>query len=54
MKTQVFKYPNAIVRVHIPEVTESERRKNYLEMKRSFELLLQELVVLEDKESETV
>ena len=51
MQTRVFTYPNATVRVHIPDVAESEKRKNFLEMKRAFELLLQELIALEESET---
>ena len=51
MQTRVFTYPNATVRVHIPEVAESERQKNFLEMRRAFELLLRELVALEEDEA---
>ena len=54
MQIRVFTYPNAIVRVHIPEIAESERRKNFLELKRSAELLLQELIALEESENKTL
>lgn len=39
-----FKYPNAIVRVHIPDLAPEEREKNTKELKRSAEMLLREVL----------
>lgn len=50
MQSRVFTYPNATVRVHIPDVAESERQKNFQELKRATELLLRELIKLEDSD----
>ena len=47
METQVFKYPNATVRVHIPDISESEKEKNFRELKRSAEQVLREAIKLE-------
>ena len=51
MQSRVFTYPNATVRVHIPDVAESERQKNFRELKRSAELVLRELIKLEDSKT---
>lgn len=40
MQSRVFEYPNAIVRVHIPDLADDEREKRMREIKRSAELLL--------------
>lgn len=40
MQCRVFEYPNAIVRVHIPDLAPEEREKRMREIKRSAEILL--------------
>lgn len=40
MQSRVFTYPNATVRVHIPDLVESEREKRLNEIKRTAEILL--------------
>lgn len=52
MQSRVFTYPNATVRVHIPDVaTQEEKDRNFRELKRSAELLLRELIKLENSET---
>ena len=52
MQSRVFTYPNATVRVHIPDVaTKEERERNFRELKRSAELLLRELYEVENSET---
>lgn len=51
MQSRVFTYPNATVRVHIPDVAQSEKDRNFRELKRSAELLLRELIKLENSET---
>lgn len=51
MQSRVFTYPNATVRVHIPDVAQSEKDRNFQELKRSAELLLRELIKLENSET---
>jgi hypothetical protein len=43
-REQVFKYPNAIVRVHRPDVADDERERRMKEIKRSAEMLLREVI----------
>ena len=43
-REQVFKYPNATVRVHIPDLADDERIKREKELKRSAEILLREVI----------
>ena len=43
-QTKIFKYPNAIVRVHIPDLAPEEREKRLNEIKKSAEMLLREVV----------
>ena len=40
MQCRVFQYPNATVRVHIPDLATDEREKRLKEVKRSAEILL--------------
>lgn len=40
MQCRVFEYPNATVRVHIPDLAPEEREKRMREVKRSAEILL--------------
>ena len=37
---RTFEYPNAVVRVRIPDLAEDERKKRMAEVKRSAEKLL--------------
>lgn len=41
---RVFKYPNATVRVHIPDLAPEEREKRHKEIKLAAELLLREVI----------
>lgn len=43
-REQVIKYPNATVRVHIPDLAPEEREKRITEIKRSAEMLLREVI----------
>ena len=43
-QTRVFEYPNAIVRVHIPDLANEEREKRTKELKLSAEKLLREVI----------
>ena len=40
----IFKYPNAIVRVHIPDLAEEEKKKRLAEIKRATEKILKEQI----------
>ena len=44
MQSREFKYPNATVRVHIPDLAEDEREKRLKEIKLSAEMLLRSLI----------
>ena len=44
MQSRVFEYPNATVRVHFPDLAETEREKRINEIKLSAELLLKSLI----------
>ena len=44
MQCQEFKYSNAIVRVHRPDLAEDEREKRIKEVKRSAEKLLKGMI----------
>ena len=44
MQSRVFEYPNAIVRVHFPDIAESENEKRIQELKRSAEQILKEVI----------
>ena len=44
MQSRVFEYPNATVRVHFPDLAESEREKRLKEIKFSAELVLKALL----------
>lgn len=41
---KIYKYPNATVRVHIPDLAPEEREKRLNEVKKSAELLLREVI----------
>ena len=43
-REQIFKYPNATVRVHRPDVCEEEKTKRMKEIKLSAEMLLREMI----------
>lgn len=43
-RVETVKYSNATVRVHIPELTESEREKRLKEVKIATEMLLREVI----------
>lgn len=47
---KVFKYPNATVRVHIPDLAPEEREKRLNALKKSAEMLLREMLINEQKE----
>lgn len=48
-----FKYPNATVRVHIPDLAECERKKRIKEIKCSAEMILKEVLRNECNTSNT-
>ena len=43
-QTKIFKYPNATVRVHIPDLAPEEREKRLNAVKKSAEMLLREVL----------
>ena len=47
---KVFKYPNATVRVHIPDLAPEEREKRMNAIKKSAEALMREVLINEQKE----
>ena len=47
MQCREFKYPNATVRVHIPDLADDERERNTKELKRATEMLLREVIKIE-------
>lgn len=44
MQSQEFKYPNAIIRVHRPDLAEAEKQRRMNEVKLSAENLLREVI----------
>jgi hypothetical protein len=46
-QTRVFKYPNATVRVHIPDLAPEERERRLNKLKISAERLLREVLINE-------
>lgn len=44
MQSRVFNYPNATVRVHIPDVADYEKERNTKELKLATEILLREIL----------
>lgn len=44
MQSRVFTYPNATVRVHFPDIADSENEKRLEQIKRSAEKLLREVI----------
>ena len=43
-EVKVFKYPNATVRVHIPDIADDERQRREKELKQATEMLLREVI----------
>ena len=43
-QTRVFNYPDAIVRVHIPDLAPEEKEKREKEIKLAAEMLLREVI----------
>lgn len=43
-REQVFKYPNATVRVHRPDLAPEERERRMKNIKQSAEMLLREVI----------
>ena len=52
-RERVFTYPNAIVRVHIPDVADSERERQRKELKCAAEMLLKEVLRAESGKERT-
>ena len=52
-QTKVFKYPNATVRVHIPDLAPEEREKRENRVKLAAEVLLREVIRNEYKSRNT-
>lgn len=50
METRVFKYPNATVRVHSPNISEEENKIRMERIKQSAERLLREVIKSEEAE----
>lgn len=48
-REMTFKYPNATVRVHIPDLAEDERERRFNAIKRSAEMLLKGVVMYDAK-----
>ena len=53
MRTIVYKYPNATVRVHRPDLTPEERAKRMKAIYDSAEMLLREVYENESKRNDT-
>lgn len=43
-EVKVFTYPNMVVRVHIPDLTEEERQRRRKELAKAAEALMKELM----------
>ncbi len=41
---RIFTYPNAVVRVHFPDLTEEENRKRMQEIRKAAEEILKERI----------
>lgn len=52
MQTRVFEYPNATVRVHMPELTSEEREKRMREIKLAAEMLLKGVMLNDTKRND--
>ena len=50
METRVFKYPNATVRVHTPDISDEENEIRLERIKQSAERLLREVIKAEESE----
>lgn len=53
MQCRVFEYPNATVRVHIPDLAPEEKEKRMREIKRAAEILLRGVVANDAKRNDT-
>ena len=53
MQCRVFEYPNATVRVHIPDLAPEEKAKRMREIKRAAEILLKGVVANDAKGTDT-
>lgn len=53
MQCRVFEYPNATVRVHIPDLAPEEKEKRMREIKRAAEILLKGVVFNDAKGNDT-
>ena len=51
-REKVYKYPNATVRVHRPDICEEEKAKRMKEIKLSAEMLLREMIKNENSTKE--
>lgn len=52
-QVRVFHYPNATVRVHIPDLAPEEREKRLNKIKKSAEMLLREVIKYEQSTGNT-
>ena len=52
-QTKIFEYPNATVRVHIPDLAKEEREKRLKAVKLSAEMLLREVIKNDTKRVDT-
>lgn len=52
-QVKVFKYPNATVRVFIPDLAPEEKERRMAEVKRSAEMLLREVIKNESTRGNT-
>lgn len=48
-KTQVFTYPNAIVRVHFPDLTDDENKRRMKKIHKAAEELLKDQIKRKEK-----
>lgn len=48
MQSRVYEYPNATVRVHFPDIADSENERRLQQIKRSAERLLREVIKAEE------
>lgn len=53
MQCRVFEYPNATVRVHIPDLAPEEKAKRMNEIKKAAEMLLKGVVAYDTKGTDT-
>ena len=52
MQCRVFEYPNATVRVHIPDLAPEEKEKRMKEIKKAAEMLLKGVVKFDAKRND--